>query len=145
MNKLVSLTALVLLAGAALAQPEAFLKARAQGQFTACKSNTKNLATALEMYASDNGGQYPVSLSKLVSSNPASAYLRMIPTCPAAGKDTYSSTYKMKNARRDKAGRIVDPKSTDTFSFHCAGPNHKAADAPADRPAYDTNQGLIDR
>ena len=38
-----------------------FLKARAQGQLTACKSNCKNLATALEMYASDNGGRYPTN------------------------------------------------------------------------------------
>lgn len=127
-----------------MAQPDAFLKGRAQGQFTACKSNVKNIATALEMYASDNAGQYPLALSKLVSSDRKNSYLYAIPTCPAAGKDTYSSTYKMKNAKRDKNGALVDPKSSDFYSFRCAGHHHKTAGAPPDRPAYDANQGLID-
>ncbi len=32
-------------------------KSKAYGQFTACKSNCKNIATALEMYASDHKGR----------------------------------------------------------------------------------------
>ena len=31
-----------------------FIRARAQGQLTACKSNLKNIGTALEMYSTDN-------------------------------------------------------------------------------------------
>lgn len=34
------------------------LPCRNYGQLTACKSNCKNIATALEMYAGDNGGHY---------------------------------------------------------------------------------------
>lgn len=33
-----------------------FIRARAQGQFTACKSNLKNVGVALEMYSSDHAG-----------------------------------------------------------------------------------------
>ena len=35
------------------------VEGRSQGQLTACKSNLKNIATALEMYSTDNSGQYP--------------------------------------------------------------------------------------
>lgn len=143
MKKLAIVSALLLLAGAVLAQPEGFLKARSRGQLTACKSNEKNLATALEMYASDFGGRYPTNLLILTNKDPKFEYLRYIPTCPAAGKDTYSATYKMTSIRRDpKTGKTTGSES---FSFHCAGHNHKAADTPPNKPAYNSNIGLIVR
>ena len=52
---------------------------------TACKSNCKNIATALEMYASDNKGQYPKSLDGLFPKS----YLRRIPSCPSSLKTTF--------------------------------------------------------
>lgn len=60
------------------------LRARAQGRLTACKSNLKNIGTALEMYASDNGGRYPTT-SRLLTPN----YLKTIPTCSSVGSQTY--------------------------------------------------------
>lgn len=42
------------------------LPCRNYGQLTACKSNCKNIATALEMYAGDNGGHYPLRLQELI-------------------------------------------------------------------------------
>ena len=33
-----------------------FIRARAQGQLTACKSNLKNIGTAMEMYSTDWSG-----------------------------------------------------------------------------------------
>lgn len=59
-----------------------FLKARAQGQLTACESNLKNIGTALEMYNTDNQGKYPVSGS--FKTNLEAGYLREIPKCPGA-------------------------------------------------------------
>jgi hypothetical protein len=108
--------------GAAILLPN-FIHARSQGQLTACKSNEKNIATALEMWSSDNSGRYPQSLKQLTPN-----YLRTIPTCPAAGRDTYTATYK------------VEAKP-DHFYFFCQGHSHQ--DAPVDRPAYDSNTGLI--
>lgn len=55
-----------------------FIKARRQGQLTACKSNLKNVATALEMYSTDAMGQYPERLDRLVPK-----YLKSIPGCPS--------------------------------------------------------------
>lgn len=111
-----------------------FLKARAQGQLTACKSNCKNIATALEMYASDNGGRYPTT-GNLAAKLTAGNYLKLIPTCPAAGSNTYSGTYKM-------------TQTPDAFSFQCSGNNHGkaytgfAGDA-TNYPQYDAEQGLL--
>jgi competence protein ComGC len=124
----------VLLVGAALAMvlTPNFLKARARGQLTACKSNCKNLATALEMWASDHKGRYPASLDMLLDKN----YLKAIPTCPGAGADTYSITYECS----------IKP---DNFSFYCSGDNHKTAygaftDPSKDFPKYTAVEGLID-
>lgn len=103
-----------------------FIKARGQGQLTACKSNEKNIATALEMFASDNGGKYPADLKPLITGN----YLRTIPTCPAASKDTYSESY------------VVQAKP-DSFSFYCSGLNHSPM-LPANLPGYNAEMGLID-
>ena len=107
-----------------------FLKARARGQLTACKSNLKNIATALEMYASDNTGQYPKSLDGLFPKS----YLRRIPSCPSSGTDhdyTYEVTTK-----------------PDNFSMTCKGDHANAykgfnAD-PHGFPQYHSEQGLLD-
>ncbi|CAN0409467.1 unnamed protein product, partial [Phaeothamnion confervicola] len=53
-----------------------------------CKSNLKNLATALEFYSTDNAGRYPNSISKIVP-----GYLKTLPLCPSAGTDSYSGSY----------------------------------------------------
>lgn len=103
-----------------------FIKARGQGMLTACKSNQKNIATALEMYATDYSGAYPADLKPLVTG----PYLRLIPTCPAAGKDTYSETYQVRS-------------SPDSFSFYCSGHNHGTL-VPAGFPQYNAETGLND-
>ena len=109
-----------------------FMRARARGSMTSCKSNCKNTATALEMYATDNHGLYPRYLPDLVPGN----YLKQIPTCPAAGNDTYSASYQVS----------IDGKA---FSFVCTGNNHAKSYAgfkrPSDNfPQYNSRDGLID-
>ena len=47
-----------------------FIRARAQGQLTACKSNLKNIGTAMEMYSTDWSGKYPVPRPTLLFSVP---------------------------------------------------------------------------
>jgi hypothetical protein len=99
-----------------------FSSAKAEGQLTACKSNLHNIATALEMFASDQNGSYPASLAELIPN-----YLRMVPTCPASGTDTYSSTYKQ------FPGPVF-------FRVQCNGGAHPGY--PAGTPAYDGEQGF---
>ena len=100
------------------------------GQLTACKSNCKNIATALEMYSSDNKGRYPANVAKLTEGN----YLKVIPTCPAAGKVTYL---------------YHGSSEPDSFRFACAGNNHAKAysgfsSSSNNFPRYNAEEGLID-
>jgi len=109
-----------------------FLKARAQGQLTACKSNCKNIATALEMYASDNSGRYPSTITQLTTGS----YLKTIPTCPAAGTATYVANFS-------------SVQTPDSYSFWCAGNNHVKAytgftGSSAGFPQYNAETGLLD-
>ena len=108
-----------------------FTRARAQGQLTACKSNEKNIATGLEMWASDHKGKYPKQLSDLVGGENG-GYLKQIPTCPAAEEDTYSASYKIS----------ADGKQ---FEIYCSGHNHKALDVPPNKPAFNSETGLIEK
>lgn len=108
-----------------------FVRARGQGHLTACKSNLKNIGTAVEMYSTDHQGRYPGSLSWLTTGN-MGGYLKTIPTCPAAGSDTYSQAYSASS-------------NPDVFTVFCQGNNHTALDLPSDSPAYDSVQGLIER
>lgn len=102
-----------------------FLRARSQGTLTACKSNLKNIGTALEMYSSDHGGRYPEKLSEITPE-----YLKTIPTCPVAGKDTYSPSYRSTTA-------------PDYYLVFCSGSYHQGS-CPPNFPQYDSVQGLCE-
>ncbi|MCA9796795.1 MAG: hypothetical protein KC910_33525, partial [Candidatus Eremiobacteraeota bacterium] len=97
--------------------------ARAQGKYTACKSNLKNIATACEMYSTDWSGRYPSKLDLLTPN-----YLKTIPTCPEAGKDTYSASYQV--------GTYPD-----SYRFACEGKHH--SEVASEDPYYTSDQGLI--
>lgn len=107
------------------------LKCHCGGQLTACKSNCKNIATALEMYSSDFGGRYPSRLQELT----VGGYLKKLPTCPTAGEMTYINYHVSQNP--------------DSFRFGCVGNYHEKAytgyDSPSfGYPRYDAEIGLID-
>ncbi len=70
-----------------------FVRARAQAQTAACEANLKEIATALELYDTDNQS-YPnfngTALGQ--SADPSfSQYLQQIPVDPAAGPGKYYS------------------------------------------------------
>ena len=127
-------TALVVFGLGALIVVPNFLPAKPSGQLTACMSNCKNIGVALEMYASDNGGSFPPSLKPYLIPN----YLKTIPTCPAAGHDTYSDSYRWHG-------------QPENYTFYCSGLNHDASlqfRFPGDHsnyPQYCNELGLIDR
>lgn len=88
-----------------------------------CTQSLKGIATGLEMYSSDHGGKYPASLQELVPS-----YLKSIPTCPAAHRDTYSQTWRV-------AGE-------EGFYVHCAGNNHADFGLKANEPTLSARHYL---
>ena len=108
-----------------------FIRGRPRGGVVPCKSNLKNLGTALEMYSTDFQGHYPPTLAQLTPS-----YIKTIPTCPSAGVETYSATYEV---------QLGDKKVPDHFTIFCKGHNHERANVPADYPQYNAIQGLIER
>ncbi len=103
---------------------EYYQKKRIEARVTQCVSNLKNITTAIEMYDTDHQC-YPSSLKQLVPN-----YLRVIPSCAAAGKDTYSSSY-----------RVLDGGKN--YVVYCQGHYHKKAGLPANYPRYEEKKGLF--
>ncbi|HEY4001071.1 MAG TPA: prepilin-type N-terminal cleavage/methylation domain-containing protein [Candidatus Xenobia bacterium] len=102
-----------------------FIRARAQGQLTSCESNEKNSGTAFEMYSTDNAGHYPTTMTSLTPN-----YLKIIPTCPAAGTDTYTATFQQTSP-------------PDGYSFYCTGVVHSSVLGLDNYPQYNSTQGLV--
>ena len=106
-----------------------FIRARAQGQLTACKSNLKNLATSLEMYSTDNAGHYPSPAANMDKLTPN--YLKIIPQCPSAQSNTYSAAYLFATV-------------PDAYTVDCNGQYHTAAGInAANYPQYSSYSGLV--
>lgn len=111
-----------------------FIRARAQGQLTACKSNLKNIGTALEMYSTDWSGKYPTATAATLTPN----YLKTIPQCPAISSNTYVAAFG--------SGALGNTQSyRDYYIVSCTGENHLAVSVTGDYPAYNGIQGLIER
>lgn len=102
-------------------------RVRYDGSLISCKSNLKNIGTALEMYAADNQGRYPRELGDLTPN-----YLKIIPNCPKPQTNTYSKSYQ----------RHAGP---DAFTVFCSGHHHGNRGLSADYPQFSSNRGLIDR
>ena len=103
------------------------------GQLTACKSNLKNIGTALEMYSTDWDGNYPTSLTPLTPN-----YLKTIPECPTAATTTYAVAF----------GKYApyNPHGFEQYYYvECHGENHLAVSVTANFPAYNGIEGLIER
>src|SRR5260370_28953130 len=63
-----------------------FLHARAQAQTAACEGNLKQIATALEMYATDHQGSYPTAygpVDTVLFGGAGNPYLSAAPADPA--------------------------------------------------------------
>ncbi|MHC9539062.1 MAG: serine/threonine protein kinase [Vulcanimicrobiota bacterium] len=101
-----------------------FLRARAQGCLSPCKSHLKNIGTAMEMYSSDNQGRYPRNLAAITPN-----YLKTLPTCPEAGRMSY---------------RYVSTTMPDIYTVWCHGANHTDRTG-INMPEYDSIEGLREK
>ncbi|MFA5506354.1 MAG: prepilin-type N-terminal cleavage/methylation domain-containing protein [Vulcanimicrobiota bacterium] len=102
------------------------VRARSRSQLTACTTNLRNIATALEMYNVDFSGRYPTDFGILTPN-----YIKVVPECPAAASDTYTSSYTV----------TMIP---DSFEIFCDGSNHAGFTSPG-FPKFDSAQGLVER
>ena len=128
---LLALGGVTLLLGALLAPN--FVRARSRGATTACKSNLKNIGSALEMYSMDHYGKYPRNLSYLTPN-----YLKTIPKCPEPESLGYFAEFGLKAA-------INTAGFQDYYYLSCIGTGHKKVSIGRNYPAYDGIQGLIER
>lgn len=109
-----------------------------QSHLVGCKSNLKNLGTAMEMYSADNNENYPTHREK---SFLTPTYLRTIPECPAAGRDTYTF-------QRGKGAKYNLQAYQDDYFIQCTGRSHRAHphyEVPPNYPQYNGIVGLIER
>ncbi len=111
-----------------------FIRARAQGQLTACKSNLKNIGTAMEMYSTDWSGKYPSAITALTPN-----YLKTIPLCPAAGLDTYTANFQT------GTGAPGNTTYQDYYYVSCTANTHQSVNVSGAYPAYNGVVGLIER
>ena len=106
---------------------------RSGGSLTACKSNLKNIGTAMEMYSTDWSGKYPEDINMLTPN-----YLKTIPECPTANEITYT-------LQTGESAAYNDQGFKDYYFLQCEGENHTNVSVPANYPQYDGIQGLIER
>lgn len=104
-----------------------YVRARAMSQLTGCKSNLKNIATALEAYSVDHSGHYPTGMAALTPN-----YIKTLPVCPTVGSDTYTDSY-------------VPTVEPDSFSFYCEGNVHENLAIPSNYPQWHSGSGLKER
>ena len=103
------------------------LRSEAQGEFSGCLTNLDAIGGALEIYSTDFEGRYPLALGSLTPN-----YLRVLPTCPAAGTDTYSNGYR-------------PARGPANYTLYCSGLNHQGAGVSAGYPQYAPKRGLVER
>jgi hypothetical protein len=122
-----------------------FIRSGSRGKITACKSNLKNIGTALEMYSTDYSGRYPNSLDVLTPN-----YLKSIPECPKVAQAGWWSR-KRKGFYRVIFGPGAPMNSlngrqlSDYYYVECFGENHSEIGVTGNYPAYNGIQGLIER
>lgn len=99
-----------------------FIRARAQAQTAACESNLKEIATALELYETDND-RYPNSGTVDASDTNLQPYLKQVPVDPAAGPSLYY-TYTVADGSTSTASyTIVCPGTHDPGTLQNITPN----------------------
>ena len=126
-----TLAALTLVIGALLVPN--FIRPRHRNATTACKSNLKNIGTAMEMYSTDYGGLYPPNLALLTPN-----YLKTIPECPMPESLGYFAEFGPGAAYNTSGFQ-------DYYFLECVGTGHTQVSVPRNYPQYDGIQGLIDR
>jgi len=104
-----------------------FIRARTKSNFVACQSNLKNIATALEIYSSENQGHYPPAFNNLVP-----LFLKSPPVCPAISAPTYIGSYNV--------GTLPD-----IFTIYCQSSAHTPLLISPNYPQWCSISGLIDK
>lgn len=98
-------------------------KAFFRAQLTGCQSNLRNIATAVNQYEVEKK-VFPTGLTEITPN-----YIKTIPTCPSAAKDTYTDGYQVSG-------------TSDQYTLQCKGQNHTLVNLGPDEPWYSPERGL---
>ena len=132
-HHVVAVLAVVVVLGIAGYAIPAYKRHKGQQHLKACKENLRMIGTALEKYSTDHGGRFPYIDDTRALGLPQAivpAYLKTMPTCPAAGTDTYS---------RSSQGTY----SPDCYTVVCEGHHHQNAKQGPHYPQYTSREGLL--
>ena len=117
---------------------------QAEEDLAACVRNLTELSSAIDSYSderpcSGGGRRYPESLKQIPTS-----LLARIPTCPVAGRDTYSQGYTATrpcSGDKDSSPALTRRSSPDAYTIVCTG-SHAAGDLEPGFPQYSSREGL---
>ena len=115
-----------------------FDRAKSSYNYTQCLSNLKAIGTDLEIYKSDNEGQYPPTLAMLTPT-----YLENIPHCQGrdrTGKWDFLTKMFRKEGYEDTY-RVSE--SFDMYTIYCKGEKHSDVGVGENYPQYNSINGLI--
>jgi type II secretory pathway pseudopilin PulG len=101
-----------------------FVRARAQAQTSACESNLKEIATAIELFQTDND-RYPDSGSVDPSNDELTPYLKQTPVDPAAGTGLFYTFTVDKADSGNASYAIVCPGTHDPGTLQNISPQTK--------------------
>ncbi len=73
-----------------------FMRTAHRRPYMSCRANLKNIATALECYATDNQGQFPATMDRLYP-----AYLKRAPYCDSNPALTYHYQTSIKQKKQE--------------------------------------------
>lgn len=108
--------------------PSAALQSPGNDSYRKCWGNVGTISAALVMFQQRHK-HFPRKLSDLVPH-----YLMAIPTCPGAGRDTYSRSYR-------RGSRLIEGRRTEVRLLYCSGRNHSDAGVGRDEPKLN---GFVD-
>ena len=99
-----------------------FVRARAQAQTAGCEANLKEIATAMELYQTDND-KYPDSGTVNAANTDLAPYLKQTPVDPVAGPGSYYTFTVNNPATSSAAYSIVCPGTHDPGTLQNITPN----------------------
>ncbi|MBQ7568929.1 prepilin-type N-terminal cleavage/methylation domain-containing protein [bacterium] len=106
-----------------------YARSRSLSKLSSCKQNLRNIAAALEGYATDHGN-YPDSLTKLTQGD--RPYIKRLPSCKACGDiSSYVEGYQ-------------HSEHPNVFTLTCKGSYHTDLDLLPDYPGYSPLHGGYD-
>lgn len=103
---------------------------KASDDLNACKANLRNIATACEIYSTDNCGRYPHSLDQLVPQ-----YLTTPPQCPASCGQDYNYQFNSGPVAKTSYGYVYSTRPDD-FTLNCQARYHPTAPPEPNFPNY---------